>query len=191
MNAHRLAPRAAIAALLMLPALLAAPTGVFASCIQPDVRTFMADPANVVIAGTVVQVGPNQVSVEVQRWWGEGPQTSVLIERPPTDPGVITSTDWNPAPGEAAIILATRGPGALKTAVCHQLPGDAQFLADIRSSLGDGVVPQASAAPDPAPQPEATSTQASGAIALAALGAVALLGAIAGVWLAMRRRRAA
>ena len=172
------------AMLLTAAAALAAPAVALASCVLPNYGAHMADANNVVVAGTILQVAPQQVSVAVQRWWGAGAAPSVVIQRQPTDPNVITSVDWNPRPGEAYIILARHEAGGLSTDVCGQLPGTAQMAQEVETALGPGIAPN-STGEAPTEQVEPAGA---GLIPFALVG-LAVLAAIAATLAIVRLRR--
>jgi hypothetical protein len=133
----------------------AAPVTSIASCVPPPLRPFPDEPGAIVVAGTVRETNPQQVALDVQLWWGADPQPSVAIQRPATDPTVISSTDWDPKPGEQWVVLARRDGNVLRTSVCDQMPATAVSVGEVESSLGPGVVPAAAdptsggATPDP------------------------------------------
>jgi len=162
---------------------LAAAEPALASCLPPQFQPFADDPDTVVLAGSVRQVAGTQVVFDVQLWWGNEPQRSVVIERPPNDPTVITSVDWEPQPGEPWVIIAHREGDLLRTNTCEQLPGTQATVGEVESSLGTGVVPT-----EPAP----SETTASGG-----LGSLPIIAGVAGLVvagglalaIAVRRRR--
>jgi len=166
---------------------VAAPAASLASCLPPQFRPFADEPGTVVVAGTVLQTAPQQVAIDVQLWWGADPQPSVVIQRPATDPSVISSTDWDPKPGEQWVVLARRDGDALRTAVCDQMPATALSVGEVESSLGAGVVPAE-------PDPTATGTTAEPGLPewlpIVGAGFVAALAATAVVVLYRRRRGA-
>ena len=169
--------------LVTLAGALGAPAATLASCLPPNYPAFMAEQNKVIVAGTVTQVAPQQVTITVQKWWGAGAEQQVVIQRPPSDPNVISSADWNPQPGEPWIILAQRdGPG-LTTAVCGQWPGSAEEAQKVQAAVGPGVVPS--------PPADTTGTQTEseglGALALVFLGLAMLVAGAAA--LATRRAR--
>ncbi|MGI8703774.1 MAG: hypothetical protein ACR2JZ_04600 [Candidatus Limnocylindrales bacterium] len=174
------------AILVTLAGALGAPAATLASCLPPNYPAFMAEPNNVIVAGTVLQVAPQQVTVIVQKWWGAGATQQVAIQRPPSDPNVISSVDWNPRPGEAWIILAHRdGPG-LTTAVCGQLPGTVEEAQEVQAAVGPGVAPS--------PPAETTTAQTEpeglGVLALMFLGLAMLLAGAAALAITRTRRSA-
>ncbi len=130
-----------VAVLSIAGLVLAAPAPSLASCVPPQLRPFADEPGSIVVAGTVLQTNPTQVAIDVQLWWGADPQPTVVIERPVTDPTVISSTDWAPQAGEQWVVLARRDRGALRTSVCDQMPATAASVGEVESSLGAGVVP--------------------------------------------------
>lgn len=132
----------AVAAIIGLA--LSVPATSLASCVPPQLKPFAQEPGSVVVAGTVVQVGPQQVAIDVQLWWGADPRGAVVIQRPATDPTVISSTDWDPKPGEQWVVLARRDGPALRTSVCDQMLATAASVGEVESSLGAGAVPAAS-----------------------------------------------
>lgn len=159
------------AMLLTFAGALGAPAATLASCIMPNYAAHMADPANVIVAGTIRQVAPQQVIVTVQKWWGAGGVETAVIQRPPTDPNVITIVDWNPQPGEPYIILAHREGAGLVTGVCQQLPGTPEMAQEVETALGPGVAPSPPAETISAP----TEQEGLGILALVFLGLAVLL----------------
>ena len=144
MNLHRIrviALSAAFATILSIGPVR--PESAAASCLPPDMQAFGTGPDDVVVAGHVTELRPDSVVFDVQLYWGPDPRSTVTIVRPETDPTVISSTDWNPTVGEPYIILATRDGDRLKTDVCDQLPGTRAAEDEVRSRLGDPVVPAA------------------------------------------------
>ncbi len=144
MNPHRIrviALSAAFATILSIGPVR--PESAAASCLPPDMQAIGTGPDDVVVAGHVTELRPDSVVFDVQLYWGPDPRSTVTIMRPETDPTVISSTDWNPTVGEPYIILATRDGDRLKTDVCDQLPGTRAAEDEVRSSLGDPVVPAA------------------------------------------------
>ena len=132
---------------LALIALTAASASSLASCIPPQFQTFAGAADTVVVEGAIVAVEPTRVIADVARWWGAEPRQRVSIDRPPADPTVITSVDWNPQPGERWVIIAKRDSDRLVTGVCEQMATDPLVLGEVASSLGEGVVPQPDAEP--------------------------------------------
>lgn len=175
------------AAVALMSASTPAPT--LASCIPPQFQTFSGEPDTVVLAGTVTQVAATQVAVEVQLWWGENPRSSVVIERPPKDPNVITSVDWEPKPGEPWVIIARRDAGVLRTSTCEQLPGTQATVREVESSLGPGVEPAASAIASPSPEPNATAGDSPTVLVIAAVASG--IAAFVVAWFLWRRRQTA
>lgn len=165
-----------------LAGVLAASPLALASCVPPAMITFKDDPNTVVVGGTILRVTPAIVTVAVELWWGVGPLEQVEIKRPPTDPTVITSTDWNPQPGEGWIIIAERDVDAFSTGVCQQLPDDQRSITEVVNSLGDPLKPALSS--DPVPTAPANSDPPVGPIVIVA---IMLLGVFIGV--AMTRRK--
>jgi hypothetical protein len=170
--------------LLAFAGAFAAPAASLASCVLPNYGVHMTDPNSVIVAGTVLQVAPQQVTVAVQRWWGAGAASSVVIQRPPSDPNVITSADWNPQPGEAYIILARHEAGGLSTGICAQLPGTADLAQEVETALGAGIVP-GSTGEAPTDQVEPLGA---GLLPIAFVG-LAVLAAIAATIAILRLRR--
>lgn len=156
----------------------AMPATSFASCIPPQFHAFAGGTDTVVLEGAIVAVEPTRVIVDAARWWGNEPRQRVAIQRTPADPTVITSVDWNPQPGERWVIVAKRDGNALATGVCEQLPTDPSVLTEVRSSLGEGVVPQ--------PAAESASDAGWSPILLAGLLAIGLV-VLVGLRLARRR----
>jgi hypothetical protein len=111
-----------------------------------------------------------------------------IVERPPQDPAVIASTDWNPNVGEDWIIFATRHGSSLVTEACGQMPVTPDGISQVDSKLGPGATGAPTAAPDAVtPGTSEASTTAWGPFAAVGIGMVAL---VAGWLLLARRRRA-
>lgn len=172
------------AAVVALTGALAVPSASLASCVIPNYAAHMANSGNVVLAGTLLEVGPQQITVAVLRWWGEGAAPSVVVQRPPTDPNAITSVDWNPHPGEAYVILARRDGAVLSTRACEQLPGTPQTAHEVEVALGAGITPGGTVEPTG----EEVEPAGSGMLPFAFVG-LAVLGAIAVVLAITRLRR--
>jgi hypothetical protein len=179
--------RLAVVGTSILAAWLAAAPASLASCVPPQLRPFADEPGSVVVAGTVLQVSQKQVAFDVELWWGDDPQPSVVIQRPPGDPTVITSVDWNPEPGEPWVILARRQGGVLTTNVCDQLPGTQATVQEVESSLGAGIVPVASDPPEASEVPDRGGDRGLAPIA-AAIGLAAALAAGVTFVVVSRRR---
>ena len=167
--------------MLLLAISLAAPGASLASCVPIEMQTSAQEPGVVVMAGTITQVTDRQVVLAIQRWWGDGPQQSAAVERPATDPTVISSTDWSPQPGESWIVVARRATDVLTTNVCEQMPATGETIANVQGTLGEGTVPAPAGEASPAPQVDLGPILVGGAI---------LLGVVA-VGLVLARRRAA
>lgn len=168
------------AALLVLT--LAAPMPALASCIPPQFQAFGGQPDTVVLEGVIVAAEPNRVIVDATKWWGTEPTQRVAIQRPAADPTVITSVDWSPQAGETWLIIAHREGELLVTGTCEQLAADVNALGEVRSSLGEPVVPQ------PAAAPEADQTAPVLPIAVAVAAALAVAGVL--IWQRRSRRLA-
>lgn len=171
---HILWPAAALLALT-----LGAPTPALASCIPPQFQTFGGQPDTVVLEGVIVASEPTRVIVDATKWWGTEPTQRVAIQRPVADPTVITSVDWSPQAGETWLIIAHREGALLATGTCEQLAADANTLGEVRSSLGDPVVPE--------PPAEPAAIQTGPVLPLALAGAAVL--AVAGLLIWRRRSR--
>lgn len=170
--------------LIWLPAALlglalAAPVPALASCIPPQFQAFGGQAGTIVLEGVIVAVEPNRVIVDATKWWGTDPKQRVAIQRPLADPTVITSVDWSPQAGETWLIIARRDGELLVTGTCEQLVADANVLGEVRSSLGEPVVPRPAA--DPA------EDQPSPILPIAFAGIAAL--AIAGLLIRQRRTK--
>ena len=171
--------------LIWLPAALlgmalATPLPALASCIPPQFQTFGGEPDTVVLEGLIVAAEPNRVIVDATKWWGTEPTQRVAIQRPVADPTVMTSVDWSPQAGETWLIVARREGGLLVTGTCEQMIVDANTLGEVRSSLGEPVVPQ------PAADPAAGQTAPVVPIALAAAAALAVAALL--IWQRRRTR---
>jgi MYXO-CTERM domain-containing protein len=162
---------------LAFGAFVAAPAAAQASCIPPQFQTFAGGTDTVVLEGGIVAVEPNRVIVDALKWWGTEPTQRVAIQRPATDPTVITSVDWTPQVGETWLIVAHRQGDLLVTGTCEQLAADDVTIGEVRSSLGEPVVPQ------PAVDPAANQTPP--VVPIAVVVALALAGLL--LW----RRRSA
>ncbi len=171
---HFLWPAAALVVMA-----LAAPVPALASCLPPQFQAFDGQRDTVVLEGVVVAAEPNRVIVDATKWWGIEPTRRVAIQRPAADPTVITSVDWSPQAGETWLIVAHREGDLLRTGTCEQMGVDANTLGQVRSSLGEPVVPQ------PAPDPAAAETAPVVPIALG--GAIVL--AVAGILIWRRRSK--
>lgn len=156
------------AALLVLT--LAAPVPALASCVPPQFQAFGGQPDTVVLEGVIVAAEPNRVIVDATKWWGTEPTQRVAIQRPLADPTVITSVDWSPQAGETWLIIARREGGLLLTGTCEQLVADVNTLGEVRSSLGEPVVPQPAAAPVEDPPAPLLPIALAGAAVLAVAG---------------------
>ncbi len=167
------------ASMLSLAMSLAAPGTSLASCVPVDMQISAHDPGVVVMAGTVTQVTDSQVVLAIQRWWGDNVQQSAAVERPPTDPTVISSTDWVPQPGESWIVVAQRGTDVLTTSVCEQTPATGETIANVQRALGDGIVPA----------PAGEASPASGMDTAPILVGLGILFAVFAVVLVLARRR--
>lgn len=165
------------AALLSLT--LAAPVPALASCIPPQFQTFVGQPDTVVLEGVIVAAEPNRVILDATKWWGTQPTQRVAIQRPVADAMVITSVDWSPQAGETWLIIARRDGELLVTGTCEQLVADANTLGEVRSSLGEPVIPQ--------PPAEPASIQTAPVLPIALAGAAVL--AVAGLLIWQRRTR--
>jgi len=135
--------RLAVALVPIIGIAAVAPVTSIASCVPPQLRPFADEPGTVVFAGTVRKTNALQVALDVQVWWGVDPRPAVAVQRPAIDPTVISSTDWDPKPGEQWVVLARQHAGALHTGVCEQMPATAVSVGEVESSLGPGVVPSA------------------------------------------------
>jgi hypothetical protein len=133
--------RFSVVALLVVAGALAAPARTLASCVLPNYPAFLAEPNAAIIGGRILKVTPQSVTVSAERWWGPGATPVVVIARPPTDPNVISSVDWNPQPGEPWIILAHLQGVGMKTEVCGQWGATAEALGEVAAAAGPGVVP--------------------------------------------------
>lgn len=155
---------------------MAAPANVMASCVPIQGQSLKLEPGTVVMTGTVTQVTAGQVVLVVGRWWGDDVQTNAAVDRPAVDPTVISSTDWNPQPGEAWLIVARRTDGSLTTDVRAQTPSTPETIAELDSTLGPGSDPRV-ASPTTAGQPDMSLPLVVGGAVLAALLAIALFAA--------------
>lgn len=161
---------------------LTIPLPALASCIPPQFQTFTGQADTVVLEGVIVAVEPNRVIVDATNWWGTEPKQRVAIQRPVADPTVITSVDWSPQAGETWLIIARRDGDLLVTGTCEQLVADANTLGEVRSSLGEPIVPK------PAAAPAAEQTAPVLPIAVAAAAALAVAGLM--IWQRRTRRLA-
>jgi len=159
--------------------LVVVPGTALASCISPQFQAFKDSPDTVVLTGSIVAVEPTRVIVDATQWWGAEPRQRLAIERPPADPTVITSIDWNPQAGEQWVIIARRDGGRFITGGCEQMALDQFAINEVISSLGEPVVPQ----------PAAATTTSQPGPPIAAIAVVLIGIAAAGVVLMWRRSR--
>lgn len=166
--------------LLLLTAIgMLAPANVMASCAPIQMQGVTLEPGTVVMAGTVTQVTPGQVVLAIERWWGTDAQTNAAVDRPAVDPTVISSTDWNPQPGEAWLIVAQREDDSLSTNVCAQMPSTPDAIAELDTNLGLGSDPRAASS---------GSTTPEAPVVPIAVGAFVIAVVAAGLFAASRRR---
>jgi hypothetical protein len=78
----------------------------------------------VVFVGTVAGSAADRTNLLVEAWYlGPGALGDIVVVGG-RQPGVITSADWTPAPGEQYAVVVTRNPeGTFTTATCEQAPG--------------------------------------------------------------------
>lgn len=160
-----------------------------ASCMPLDLALLPDAPGRVVVAGTVLDVSPAGTLLEVERWWGAEPRDIITIVggRGSADPGVVTSVDWTPRPGEAWLVVGQRQADlAIRTEACQQTDAQPSTLQSAEEAFGPPQEPPF--APEPGPSDPEQSLPA--AAVLVGGGALLVLLTL-GVLLLLRRSRSA
>lgn len=193
---------------------LAAPGPVMASCPQLDLAAIPRTDATTVFSGTVQAVQAGHVFLQVDAWFlGKDPVESAEVSggRESNDPGVITSVDWTPQPGERYLVVAERAaPEGFVTKPCQQVGADAGVLQQATTVFGAALLPpfaapgsampspttaapshSGAASPAPSAASEEAATSASGLVPLAIISAFVLVAAALTVWRLRRRKRIA
>lgn len=123
-----------------------------ASCMPLDLASVPDAPGRVVVAGTVLDVSPAGTLLEVERWWGAEPRDVITIVggRGSADPGVETSVDWTPRPGEAWLVVGQRQADlAIRTEACQQTDARPSTLESARAAFGPPQEPPFAPGPGP------------------------------------------
>jgi hypothetical protein len=136
-----------------------------ASCLP--VEQLLPDPATpdaVVFVGTVAGSAADRTNLLVEAWYlGPGALGDIVVVGG-RQPGVSTSADWTPAPGEQYVVVATRNPeGIFTTATCEQALGTPELLATLHDRYGDPMLPPFVVPPNPSGSPSASAATSPGA----------------------------
>lgn len=148
----------ALAALLALSVAGSASEPVAASCIPLD--QLLPDPAvpdAVVLVGTVAGSSEDRTNLLVDAWYlGTGAAEDIVVTGG-RQPGVITSADWMPVPGERYVVVATRTPGGpFTTDLCKQAVATPDLVDALVARYGDPALPPFVGSPSPSSTPAAS-----------------------------------
>lgn len=189
---------------------VAASRTVTASCLPLDLTSIPRTDQTTVFAGTVTAVQSGHVFLNVDAWFlGNDPVGSaeVIGGNGSNEPGVITSVDWAPQPGERWLVVAERaGPQGFDTQPCQQVPIDVGVVQQATKLFGAPLEPpfavsgsgspsspptaapaaSSSALPSASIAPENTSSPAAGLVPAAIVGILLLASALA-AWGLSRR----
>jgi hypothetical protein len=121
------------------------PARVLASCLQLDLASIPRTDSTSVFTGTVLREQEGHVFMRVDAWFlGADPveAAEVVGGKGSNDPGVITSVDWTPQPGENYLIVAERAAQeGFATQPCQQIAVDAAVLQEASSVFGAPLEP--------------------------------------------------
>lgn len=124
---------------------LGGPARVLASCQQLDLASLPRTDSTAVFAGTVLREQAGHVFMRVDTWFlGADPveAAEVVGGRGSNDPGVITSVDWTPQPGESYLVVAERAAQlGFATKPCQQIAVDPAVLQQASSVFGAALQP--------------------------------------------------
>jgi hypothetical protein len=156
---------------------------VLASCLALEPASIVRGEATSVFAGTVTRVQQGHVWMRVEAWFlGANPVDEAEIIGG-SEPGMITSADWMPSPGEDYLVVADRAaPHGFVTKLCQQTPLNVALLQRTEATFGPAQQPPFGAqSPSPAPSDAPGTTGNIGDTArglLPILLAVATIGAL-------------
>lgn len=112
----------------LIGTVLAGAGSVLASCLPLDLSSIPRTDQTAVFAGTVTAVQSGHVFMNVEAWFfGQDPVGSaeVIGGNASNEPGVVTSADWSPQPGERWLVVAEQATAqGFRTQPCQQVAVD-------------------------------------------------------------------